>query len=102
MLTTSVGVFRDFLPSQQIGKSFIQSVFGFSVAQEALRCDLRLCTRFSMPSENISSVVSIVFIRVLSHFLHPDAAAGNLSRPIRSRMAWNNSRGTATIAPFTA
>jgi len=34
MPTTSVGVFRDFLPSQQIGKSFIQSVFGFSVAQE--------------------------------------------------------------------
>ena len=31
-------------------------------------------------------------------FLHPDAAAGNLSRPIPSRMARNNSLGTATSA----
>ena len=32
------------------------------------------------------------------HFLHPDNAVANLSRPIRSRMARNNSRGTATSA----
>ena len=35
-------------------------------------------------------------MRVLSLFLHPDIAGDNLSRPIRSKMARNNSRGTAT------
>jgi hypothetical protein len=51
-----------------------------------------------MPFEDTSSVVSIVFMRVLSLFLHPDAAAGDLNRPIPSRMARNNSLGTATSA----
>jgi hypothetical protein len=32
------------------------------------------------------------------HFHHPVADAGDLSRPIRSKMVWNNSRGTATSA----
>src|ERR1039457_6101052 len=36
-------------------------------------------THFSMPFEDTSSVVSVFFMRVLSLFLHPDAAAGNLS-----------------------
>src|ERR1035437_9762094 len=39
----------------------------------------------------------LFLMRVFSLFLHPDAAAGILSRPIRSRIAWNNSRGTATF-----
>src|SRR5208283_3991324 len=40
----------------------------------------------------------VVFMRWLSLFLHPDGAVANLSRPILSRMARNNSRGTATSA----
>jgi hypothetical protein len=43
-------------------------------------------------------VFFVVFMRVLSLFLHPDIADDNLSRPIRSKMARNNSRGTATSA----
>jgi hypothetical protein len=31
-------------------------------------------------------------------FFHPDIAVANRSRPIRSKMVWNNSRGTATSA----
>ncbi len=30
--------------------------------------------------------------------LHPDIEVANLSRPIRSKIVWNNSRGTATSA----
>jgi len=33
-----------------------------------------------------------------STFPHPVAAAGDLSRPIRSKIVWNNSLGTATSA----
>ena len=51
-----------------------------------------------MPSEDTSSVVSSISLRLLSLFLHPDVAVANLSRPIPSRMTRNNSRGTATSA----
>jgi hypothetical protein len=40
----------------------------------------------------------VVFMRLLSLFLHPDNTVANRSRPILSRMARNNSRGIATSA----
>src|ERR1017187_9296343 len=40
----------------------------------------------------------VVFMRLLSLLLHPDNTVANLSRPIPSKMARNNSRGTATSA----
>ncbi len=48
--------------------------------------------------EDTSSVVSSIPLRWLSLFLHPNITVANLSRPILSRMARNNSRGTATSA----
>ncbi|MGD0744397.1 MAG: hypothetical protein ABSA45_04500 [Verrucomicrobiota bacterium] len=86
------------LPIPQICKDFFKSSNGFSLAQGTICRQLRLPSRFSMPTEDTSSLVAIVFMRVLSLFPYPDAAAGNLSRPIPSRMARNNSRGTATSA----
>ena len=90
--------FRDFLPTPQVCKSIFQSALGFSLAQGGASLRFVLFTRFSTRCEDTFSVVSIVFMRVLSLLLHPDAAAGNLSRPMPSRMARNNSIGTATSA----
>ena len=75
----------DSLPVPQIGKNFFLGTFGFSPAQGTICRQRRLPTRFSMPSEDISSVVSIVFMRVLQLFLHPDGAVANLKCPILSR-----------------
>jgi len=66
--TTSVRLFRYFLPAPQICKDFFQSTLVFSLAQVTICRQLRLSTHFSMPSEDTSSVVSIVFMRVLSLF----------------------------------
>jgi hypothetical protein len=81
----------------RLARTFLASL-GFSLAQGAICRQLRLSTRFSMTSEDTASMVSIVFMRVLSLFLHPDAAAGKLSRPIPARMDRNNSLGIATSA----
>ena len=54
---------------------------------------------FFLPDEKIPPPWFLLSSRGSLHFfLHPDAAADNLSRPIPSRMARNNSRGTATCA----
>jgi hypothetical protein len=41
---------------------------------------LRLSARFSTPREDTSTVDSVVFMQLLSLFLHPDVAVANLSR----------------------
>ena len=79
-------------------RTVFKSTIGFSLAKGAICRQLRLATGFSMPSEDTSSVVSSISLRLLSLFLHPDVAVANLSRPIPSRMTRNNSRGTATSA----
>ena len=54
----------------------------------------------AFPSEcKDSASAAPVFLCIFDTFrVHPDIAVANLSRPIRSRIAWNNSRGTATSA----
>jgi len=96
--TTSVGSFGDSLSAPHVCKSFFQSTLGFFMAQGTLRCDLRLFTRFSTRCEDTFSVILGVLLRLLSLFLHPATPVGNLRRSIASRMALNNSRGTATSA----
>jgi hypothetical protein len=96
MPTTRVSLDRDFRPASQFCKAFF--IFfpvrpRFSLAKHALkfvpfhtlfhptrRHPLRSCSGFAFAS------------------LQPDIAVVNLSRPIRSKIVWNNSRGTATSA----
>src|ERR1017187_7218773 len=87
--TTSVELFCNFLLLHRFARTF-SSPLGFSLAQVMICRQLCLSTHFSMPSEDTSPVVSIVFMGVLSLFLHPDIAVANLSRPIRSKIVWNN------------
>jgi len=98
MPTAGMGRFRDLLLTPQVGKSFFPVRSRFLSGKGALHSDLRPSTGFSTPCEDTAPVVFIVFKRVHSLFRYPDAATGNLSRPIPSRMARNNSRGTATSA----
>ena len=58
--------FRDFLPTPQVCKSIFQSALGFSLAQGGASLRFVLFTRFSTRCEDTFSVVSIVFMRVLS------------------------------------
>jgi hypothetical protein len=69
-----------------------------SLAQDCFDAYFGFQRLFSPGCEDTSSVVAIVFRRLLSLFLHPNNAVANLSRPIRSKMVWNNSLGTATSA----
>lgn len=68
-------------------------------------CLLHRLARLFLPAcpvspgcQDTSSVVSSIPLRWLSLLLHPDIAVANLSRSILSKMARNNSRGTATSA----
>ena len=101
LTTNSAGLFRDFPPSPHVCKSFpirfSNPPISFSLA-EGGRCLFVLPTPFSPRSEDTSSVVSGVLLRLLSPFLHPDVAVANRSRLIPSRMAWSNSLGTSTSA----
>ncbi len=81
---------------------FSKSTVAFSAARDLFRRDFVLHRPFSPGCEDTSSVLAVVFMRLLSLFLHPDIAVANLSRPILSRMARNNSRGTATSAIWKA
>ena len=53
---------------------------------------------FSPGCEDTSSVVSAIFMRLLSLFLHPDNTVANFRRSIAFRMSRNSSLGTATSA----
>jgi hypothetical protein len=52
-----VGLFRDFLPLQQVCKSFFQSALGFSPAQGVFRCHFWLQCPFSPGCEDTFSIV---------------------------------------------
>jgi hypothetical protein len=96
--TARVGLFRDFLPVPPVCKNFFPVRSGYSLAQGCFDAFLGSQRPFSPGCEDTTSVVCIVFMRVLSLFLHPDAAMGNLRRSIACRMDRNNSLGTATSA----
>ena len=72
-----MGLFRDSLPAPPVCKDFVPVRSGYSLGQGAICRHLRLSARFSMPSEDTSSVVSVVFMRLLSLFLHPDHTVAN-------------------------
>jgi hypothetical protein len=74
-------IFRDSLPAPQIGKDFFLASLGFSLAQGPICRQLRLSTRFSMPSEDTASMVSIVFMRVLSLFASSGCRCGQSQPP---------------------
>ena len=59
-----MSLFRDSLPVPPFCKSFFRFALDFSLAQGAICRQLRLSTRFSMPSEDTSSVLVIVFMRL--------------------------------------
>ena len=96
--TTSVGLFRDFLPSPQVCNLFSgpPTVFLWHRGRFVAVCALPHA--FPPPCENTSSVVSSIPLRLLSLFLHPDNTVANLRRSIAFRMSRNNSRGIATSA----
>ncbi len=93
------GLFRNFLPAPQIWKSFFQSALSLSLAKRALRWPLSLFTRFSMPSEDTSSVVSAVFIRVLSRLPSFCLSTTPSIRGWFSGLDWASPAGT--FAPLT-
>jgi hypothetical protein len=94
--TTSMGLLRDSLPSPLGCKDFLPVRPGYSLAQRCFHGFSASQRPFSPGCEDTSSVVSGVFVQF--HFLHPDIAVTNLSRPMASRVARNNFRGTATSA----
>ena len=64
----------------------------------ALRCDLSFSHAFRPDAKTPFPWFPLFSCESFHFLLHPDAAAGNLSRPIPSRIARNNSLGTATSA----
>ncbi len=84
---TSLSLLSNLLAVPQVCKSFSPPPFVFSEAKRALRCDLCLFRHSSIQCESNSSTAAFIFVRVLSLFLHPNAAAGNLSCPIWRRPA---------------
>jgi len=91
--TTSVGRFFDFLPSQQVCKSFFQSALGFSLAQGGVSVLFVPCHTLFHPMRRHL----LCGFRCFDKFgLHPDVALANLWRSIALRMSRNNSLGTAT------
>ena len=57
--TTSLGLFRDFLPAPQICKSLFESVPRFFSGQCQVRRDLRLPTRFWRPAPGLAAAFLI-------------------------------------------
>ena len=92
-----MGLFRDFLPVPLVCKNFFPVRPGYSLAQGCFDAIFGSRRPFSPRCED-TSVLTVVFMRLLSLFFHPDNTVANLSRPILSRIARNNSRGTATSA----
>jgi hypothetical protein len=93
---TDVGVFAILFMCHRIASPLFQFAHGFSLAEGALRCHLCLSAHFSTSREDTSSVVSALFMRLLSLFLHPDNTVTNFRRSMAFRMSRNNSQGTAT------
>ena len=65
--TTSVSLFRDYLPAPLICKSIFKSALGFSLTRRVFRCPFCSQRSFSPGCEDTSSVVAVVFIKGMNN-----------------------------------